>query len=653
MKIIKLIFGLGVVAAFAFGSYMFWEKTQISITIRMHLESVTKIGKLCLLSVQKEYVKKGWITNHNTMVGEEIYILPTDVLLMLEFSEIRFSRYGKRYDVWLPEITAERARVDHQNPKYKLYKSTSSWGSNPTVAIVLPGVVTVGNFLTELNRDNELKPDLIVHKENVLPRCNPRDVLAQGLEDQVKEEICQEALSDGYIDQAKRRAEYIVESLIKLGERNAEGIQFKWYWGEEERLNWTIEAAEQGNAEAQLELGWSYYTGEDGEPNQEKAIRWMRKAAEQGNAEAQYILGWFYHDGSIAEENTEEAFKWMSKAVKQGNADAQCELGSWYFFGNGVEQDEAEAVRLFRLAADQGNADAQNRLGVACKQGRGVAQDDDEAVRWFRMAAKQGHAKGQCNLGRMYLEGRGVEMDAAEASDWIYAAAEQGYARGQCLLGKMCADGIGVEQDDDLAVYWFREAAEQGDSESQFRLGTMYMLGRGVDPDPIEAENWFNLAAEQGHELAQCCVETMDADAKRRPFICDAFRSSGIEWGKRFCLVNSHTPYENHPARDNAIAEIDDLELFFLFAGDVLFWDVPPDGNVSHVLVTSTGLFVRSEGEEVEWWYCPFEAIQTIDWERPPNEGVVINGTKRRIVVENGTEFVAALKKIMEHVRTE
>ena len=49
--------------------------------------------------------------------------------------------------------------------------------------------------------------------------------------------------------------------------------------------------AEQGNAEAQNNLGSLYYSGNSVEQSYEKAVFWFTKAAEQGNLTAQYNCG--------------------------------------------------------------------------------------------------------------------------------------------------------------------------------------------------------------------------------------------------------------------------------------------------------------------------------------------------------------------------
>ena len=56
--------------------------------------------------------------------------------------------------------------------------------------------------------------------------------------------------------------------------------------------------------------------------NKPLAVYWYRKAAEQGDAEAQYNLGLAYWLGDGISEDKPQAVYWWSKAAEQGNADA-------------------------------------------------------------------------------------------------------------------------------------------------------------------------------------------------------------------------------------------------------------------------------------------------------------------------------------------
>jgi TPR repeat protein len=95
----------------------------------------------------------------------------------------------------------------------------------------------------------------------------------------------------------------------------------------------------------------------------EVAVR-LREAAEQGNAHAQYNLGVMYDLGRGVGQSYAEATNWLRKASEQNLAEAQCYLGVMYGNGEGVAQDDAEAVKWFRRAAEQNNAQAQYNLGL-------------------------------------------------------------------------------------------------------------------------------------------------------------------------------------------------------------------------------------------------------------------------------------------------
>ena len=89
----------------------------------------------------------------------------------------------------------------------------------------------------------------------------------------------------------------------------------------------------------------------------------LRLAAEQGDADAQFNLGVMYADGEGVPQDYQEAVKWYRLAAEQGYADAQANLGARYDTGRGVSQDYQEAVKWYRLAAEQGYTFAQFNLG--------------------------------------------------------------------------------------------------------------------------------------------------------------------------------------------------------------------------------------------------------------------------------------------------
>jgi uncharacterized protein len=121
-----------------------------------------------------------------------------------------------------------------------------------------------------------------------------------------------------------------------------------------------------------------------------EAVRLYRLSAEQGNAEAQYNLGLMYDKGQGVPQDYKEAVKWYRLAAEQGDAYGQFNLGLMCHEGKGVPQDHKEAVRLYRLSAEQGNAKAQFNLGFMYHKGQGVPQDNVSAYMWWNICASSG-----------------------------------------------------------------------------------------------------------------------------------------------------------------------------------------------------------------------------------------------------------------------
>ncbi|MGO8697198.1 MAG: protein kinase domain-containing protein [Limisphaerales bacterium] len=260
-----------------------------------------------------------------------------------------------------------------------------------------------------------------------------------------------------------------------------------------------LEAAQQGDAEAQFNLGKSNYTGNGMLKDYAEAVKWFRKAADQGNAKAQNNLGVCYNHGEGVAQDYSEAINWFSKAAAQGFPQAQANLGSSYFYASGVAQDYSTAARWYRKSAEQGYASAQYSLGTCYNAGTGVAQDYSEAIKWWSKAAEQGYADAQFSLAAFYYAGKDGKTNYSAALKWYQKAAEQGNINSCDILGGLYAAGIGgVKEDYNESAKWFRKAAENGDATAEIYLGKFYWVGKGVGQNYAEAVNWFRKASEQG-----------------------------------------------------------------------------------------------------------------------------------------------------------
>ena len=90
-------------------------------------------------------------------------------------------------------------------------------------------------------------------------------------------------------------------------------------------------------------------------------------AAEQGNADAQANLGFMYQTGQGVAQDYKTAVKWYTLAAEQGNAIAQTNLGFRYANGQGVAQDYVKAHMWYNIAAIDGNADAIKNRDIVAK----------------------------------------------------------------------------------------------------------------------------------------------------------------------------------------------------------------------------------------------------------------------------------------------
>ncbi|MDA3788903.1 MAG: tetratricopeptide repeat-containing serine protease family protein [Desulfobacula sp.] len=237
------------------------------------------------------------------------------------------------------------------------------------------------------------------------------------------------------------------------------------------------------------------------------------KKAEQGNADAQNNLGKMYHNGHRIGLDNKQAFYWLKKSADQGHVDGQTHLGFMYYQGEGVPQDYKQAIYWYKKSAEQGDDSAQFRLGQMYLDGKGVTQDHKQAVYWFKKSAEQGHMIAQWRLMNMYRDGKyGVAQDYKQAFYWYKKSAEQGHTSAEVGLGDMYYYGKGVTQDHKQAVYWFKKSAELGYANAQFNLSRMYYEGKSTTQNYKIAYVWESLAAAQGHNNA---AKNRDITAKQ------------------------------------------------------------------------------------------------------------------------------------------
>jgi TPR repeat protein len=117
-------------------------------------------------------------------------------------------------------------------------------------------------------------------------------------------------------------------------------------------------AAKNGDAFSQHVMGQISYDFNDSKPN-----KWFSAAAEQGNADAQCDLGNFF----LRAKEYEDAFKWFEKAALQNHYDAQKSLVECYVNGWGTDIDPISALTWAYIKNDWSESDLPKDLNANMK----------------------------------------------------------------------------------------------------------------------------------------------------------------------------------------------------------------------------------------------------------------------------------------------
>lgn len=168
----------------------------------------------------------------------------------------------------------------------------------------------------------------------------------------------------------------------------------------------------------------------------------LMDAARQGDAESQWQLGYRYSRGEGVKRDDLEAFNWFSRIVENHADDeptspqapfarkAFVALGSYYLAGipgTDIKQDFTLAWRMFYHAASVfGDPEGQFQVGRMYLDGAGVESNPRMAANWLRSAADKGHVGAQATLGELIFVGRpGLPRRPVEGLAWLTVARER------------------------------------------------------------------------------------------------------------------------------------------------------------------------------------------------------------------------------------
>lgn len=219
------------------------------------------------------------------------------------------------------------------------------------------------------------------------------------------------------------------------------------------------------------------------------AFQLYQQAAKEGSAAAQNNLGYLYDHGLGVKQDYAQALGYYSSAAQAGIAAAQNNMGRLYAKGLGVAKNNREAFRWHSKAALQGDPEGEYWVGYDYALGRGVKRDMSLAAEWMKKLAQGGYAPAQAGLAHLYQEGLGVKKDVTQSEQWSKKAEAQKTPETQVAPGATNAYSYTVVAGDTLWSIARRLFA----SGHLFNLIFSANKGRIADPNLIHPGQVFTI----------------------------------------------------------------------------------------------------------------------------------------------------------------
>jgi len=127
----------------------------------------------------------------------------------------------------------------------------------------------------------------------------------------------------------------------------------------------------------------------------QEALNKYYRAAEEGDPNAQFELGVLYMQGRQVPQDHQEGLRWFNEAAKQNHSSAKIYLQLWENNLDEKALTDTIGVTWLREAARSLDAEVLYRLGFLYESGRGVEQNPGEAKKWYQLAAAQGQSEAQ------------------------------------------------------------------------------------------------------------------------------------------------------------------------------------------------------------------------------------------------------------------
>ena len=330
-------------------------------------------------------------------------------------------------------------------------------------------------------------------------------------------------------------------------------------------IDWYLPAAQEGDTEAQYNLGFMYETGWGVPENSTEAIRWYKEASEMQHDVAQLRLAMMTIVGVGVETSMHNGLELLHQSAENGNRIAEILVQDMFDVGDISKKDAKQVVSGIRRIFDDGELETiktlrrsledlrkgpietsvesviesdnkiespiatkpidvvqavtqKNRIvnksspvtkEPAHKASQKLPDHESQKIakgnlyKWYTEEAARGEPDAQYHLGEMYIKGDQVEKDIEEGLHWMKLAAEQGHELA-VIYTKLWEDDFDQNSfGSTIAIAWLKKSAREWNQQSVFTLGTLFETGRGVEKNFKQATQWYKFAAVNGHANAK------------------------------------------------------------------------------------------------------------------------------------------------------
>jgi TPR repeat protein len=240
-------------------------------------------------------------------------------------------------------------------------------------------------------------------------------------------------------------------------------------------LDQLYQAAKDGDAEAQMNIGRRYLAGEGVTRDERLGVEYLSRATAQGNVRALHALQAAATPGLLS----------------KGSAEAAFALGHLYQSAKENPANTAMALAWFRIAAQANYPGAADLVKIY----------DAKHLDNLRKAADAGDPMASLSLAKQYLESKNDNKEShkdkanlAQAIPLLIRAAGLGSPEALTLLKAQARPG------------WFAD----NNADAAFAVGELYYKGIGVAEDAKEAARWYKIAAKLGVKEAKARLDAIE-----------------------------------------------------------------------------------------------------------------------------------------------